>query len=294
MNNKKFLILVKKSMYKFFFLERRSQKTQKELKLNASIRANFKEAHDAHYKTVQEIERVLRKYKVCYVRRYRGRKVNYDQFDFVITVGGDGTFLEAARNITRQIILGVNSDPKHSIGRFCVANRKNFAELFAHIVHGNVKVKSYQRLNLKLNTNLPVKVLNDMLICHANPAAMSRYILSIGKQREDHRSSGLWVSTPVGSSGAIYSAGGRVVDSLSHQFQYGPRELFRKNEIRYQLTGGLIDFTKPVVIRSMMRHGVIFIDGAHVRLPFGFGCIAKITISKTPLKTIDYIDQKKP
>ena len=115
---------------------------------------------------------------------------------------------------------------------------------------------------------------------------MSRYRLTVNGIGEDQKSSGLWISTATGSSGAIWSAGGKLMAVESKKIQYLPRELFRWEKERYRLKGGIVDLEKPMVISSMMRDGVIYVDGAHFRIPFGFGNVAYISRSPQPLKTV--------
>ena len=55
------------------------------------------------------------------------------KFDFIISVGGDGTLLEAARGATNQILFAINSDPKWSVGRLCNATSENFADKFESV-----------------------------------------------------------------------------------------------------------------------------------------------------------------
>ena len=76
-----------------------------------------------------------------------------------------------------------------------------------------------------------MNVLNDILVCHHNPGAMSRYFLTVEGTREEQRSSGVWIATAAGSSGGLHSAGGKVLTQKSKEFQYRPRELYRGKNI---------------------------------------------------------------
>jgi len=58
---------------------------------------------------------------------------------------------------------------------------------------------------------LPYYALNDLLVAHANPAAMTSYTLQLGTVSEPQRSSGLWIATAAGSTAAIRAAGGRML-----------------------------------------------------------------------------------
>ena len=287
MKIKNALIIYKKSTYQFYFFEHRSKKFEKELRLHPSMRTKFKKAHEEHICTLGHIKRVLKEAGIRFKAYYRGKISNYRPFDLVVTVGGDGTFLEAARHTKRQVILGVNSDPRRSIGRLCVANRQNFKGILKTVLGSRPPVKFFSRVSLwHSKSKRKINVLNDILICHKNPAAMSRYRLIVNGANEDQRSSGLWVATAIGSSGAIHSAGGKTLPRESKLVQYMPRELFCGHGAKYRLKGGVISLRNPMTVRSMMRNGVLYIDGAHFSLPFSFDDVIKFSISREPLRAV--------
>ena len=282
------LLLYKNSTYKSYFLSDPKRLPQLKELFNSHEIKRFRRTHETHYWTLDFIEAVLKSRKVSYKRASRGQKVDYNRFDLIITVGGDGTFLEASRHIKKQMIVGVNSDPNWSVGRFCVGNAKNFEKLLDLILVGQAKTKYFQRINLSFNDKQREwTVLNDCLFCHSNPAAMSRYHLSLGRIKEEQRSSGMWVATAAGSTGAIHSAGGHVMPPAVKNLQYHPRELYKGLKTDYKLKGGIIKPGQTFAITSLMREGIVYIDGCHVSTPFSFGQIAFLTLSKHPLKTFE-------
>jgi len=222
-----------------------------------------------------------------FTKACRGSSINYKRYDLIITVGGDGTFLEAARHLENQIILGVNSDPSWSVGRFCCATFKNFEKLLDKVLVRRALIKKFNRLRLSFSDGTkPMDVLNDILICHENPAAMSRYYLSVGKTKEEQKSSGIWIATAAGSSGGIHSAGGQLLPQEAQTFQYKPRELYKGRNVRYILKGGVLKPTQKITLTSLMREGVVFVDGSHVCLPFSFAAEIQVTHSVNPLNII--------
>jgi len=281
------LLLYKKSSYSTYFLGRKRISSELKNLLHSDDVERFKETHQHHYASLLAIEGVLKHAGLPYSRCCRGTKVDYARFDLVITVGGDGTFLEAARNIRRQVILGVNSDPRWSVGRFCAATVDNFAVLLNALLSGKAVIKDFQRMRVGFSGNVkPFDALNDILICHRNPAAMSRYYLSVGAYKEEQRSSGVWVATAAGSTGAICSAGGKALPFESSKIQYKPRELYQVDR-KYRLEGGVVDPAKThLKVVSMMREGVVYGDGSHVSVPFSFGRRLHISLSPCPLKVV--------
>ncbi len=284
----KVLLLYKNSTYASYFLSGKSRLKELRGISHHSEIGRFKETHEYHFRSLSHVERTLKSRNLSYTKVRRGDPVDYRRYYFVITVGGDGTFLEAARGIKNSLILGVNSDPAWSVGNFCAARAQNFEKVLDDVLTGGPTIRYYQRIMLTFPKGFTkaVHVLNDILICHSNPAAISRYYLTIGKVREEQRSSGIWISTAVGSSGAIHSAGGRLLQPQSKKIQYRPRELYLWKNAHYTLKGGVVTLNKPLVVTSFMREGVVFVDGSHHKIPFPFGCSIKITQSPYPLKVV--------
>lgn len=245
-------------------------------------------ARHAHACALKEVKRCLEKMGLPYKAVYRSGGHNSAGYTLLISVGGDGTFLEAARGmLDTQAILGVNSDPKRSAGSFCAADARTFKNILRRILEGKACVRNLNRLQLRLNgKSLPFHAVNDLLITHEKPAAMSRYSIQIHSRQEEQRSSGLWISTAAGSTGAIRSAGGRVMDRGSLAIQYRPRELYPAPGLTYRLKGGVVQLKHPLRIGSLMRRGLICVDGEHVRIPFRYGDLLEVVRAKTRLRLI--------
>jgi NAD+ kinase len=288
MRIKNVLLFYKKSAYKIYFLEERSTFNPKNRPIAQKELDRFKRAHREHYATLRHIGEILTKYGICYTKVFRGQVVDYDAYDLVITIGGDGTFLEAARNVSRSPLLGVNSSVSYSVGNFCIANINNFEGILQRILQKNFQMKTFHRLHLDVDQHRnEIDCLNDILVCHSNPAAMSRYLLTIGKVTEEHRSSGVWIATPSGSSGGVLSAGGKKIAHTARKLQYMPRELYWGIGWKYRLTGGILPAGQNIKMTSLMRDGRIYVDGTHIDIPFPFGVTAHIALSSRPIRTID-------
>ena len=288
MKSKNVLVVYKKSAYQIYVLEHKNPlfRERESLKEAGYLKA-FRASHELHYQTLRAIQLFFKEKGIKCRAVYRAKKINYAPYDLVITVGGDGTFLEAARRMGKQKVLGINSDPKGSVGSFCTANPRTFKGVLSRFFSGRAKISQLNRLKLILQGKpIGTNVLNDILICHRNPAAMSRYWIKVGGKREEHRSSGLWVSTAAGSTGAIKTAGGRILDRRSKLIQYRPRELYQGHGVKYRLKGGLVAPSKILKIGSMMRDGMLYIDGPHLKIPFRFGDTLQVSNSPFPLSVI--------
>lgn len=281
------LLLYKNSTYASYFLSDRKRLAQLQGFLNSEEIKRFRATHENHFWSLSYVEAVLKNRKLKFTKACRGTSLDYNRYNLVITVGGDGTFLEAARQVKNGTIWGVNSDPIWSVGRFCSGNSRNFELILDKVLSGKPPIRKFNRLKLSFSDGTQsMNVLNDILICHQNPGALSRYYLTVGGIKEEHRSSGVWIATAAGSSGGLHSAGGKILPQENKGFQYMPRELYRWKNVRYYLRGGILKPTQKITMTSLMREGVVFVDGSHVCLPFSFGARITVNRSSNPLKII--------
>ena len=285
MRIKKALLLYKKSTYRHHF-----QKFRIPVRLSMADKAfirRFKKTHDVHYESLAVVSSVLKDRGIRFDMAPRGTLADYGAYDWIITVGGDGTFLEGARFLTRQYILGVNSDPQWSVGRFCAVTAGTFPSLLERILSGRGNIVRLNRMEVQFESSgEKVLALNDILACHQNPASMSRYCVRIDGKEEEHSSSGLWVSTAAGSTGAIRSAGGSVMPLASRDLQYRARELYRGSGNSYRLQAGRVPPGIRIRLLSLMKEGRVYLDGSHECRLFRFGDLIRIRSSTRALHYI--------
>ncbi|MEA2604336.1 MAG: kinase [Acidobacteriota bacterium] len=203
----------------------------------------------------------------------------------VISVGGDGTLLTASHWVRDGLLLGVNSAPGDSVGFFALARRETFAEILDRILRGELSPLSVARLAVALNGQpIPEPVLNDVLAVHQHPAATSRYLLRLVEKEEEHRSSGLWIAAPAGSTAGIASAGGRRMPLRSRRLQFRARELYRAPGRTYELASGFVAPDESLLVESRMEDGWLFLDGARTSYRFPFGAKAEMRLAPEPLR----------
>lgn len=202
----------------------------------------------------------------------------------VVSVGGDGTLLTSSHWVRDGYLLGVNSAPGDSVGYFSLARRETFAAILDRILQRTLRPLSVARLGLTLDGRLlPEPALNDILAVHEHPAATSRYVLGLGETEEEHRSSGLWIAGPSGSTAGIASAGGRRMPLLSRRIQFRVRELYRAPSRKYELASGFVAPGETLLLESRMEDGWLFLDGARTSYRFPFGAKAEVRVSPSPL-----------
>lgn len=247
-------------------------------------------AHRQHIETVEAVRGALKARRIDYLEASIGTltpalKRGLARADLVITVGGDGTALGASHYIRDGRMVSVNSAPGDSVGHYCSLSAGDFAGGLDDILSGRWKPFELARIEVRLDGRpLPELALNDLLIAHQSPASTTRYLLRLGAIEEEHRSSGIWISTASGSTAAIHSAGGSVMPLGSRKLQYLVRELYCVSGTRYRLAKGMTPAGGGLTIASKMPEGRLYIDGSKTCYNFHFGVRADISISDHPLR----------
>jgi NAD+ kinase len=202
---------------------------------------------------------------------------------FVVTVGGDGTLLATSHWVTDATLLGVNSAPRSSVGYLTRTRLATVARDLARIVKGDLLPQPVSRVEVELEGRRLPPALNDVLVAHEQPAATSRYRLRLGRRTEEHRSSGLWVATPAGSTAGIRSAGGQPMSLGEHRLQFRARELYRLKDRAPVLGSGFVEASQTLEVESAMEAGWLFVDGARIAFRFPFGARATFRVAARPL-----------
>lgn len=201
--------------------------------------------------------------------------------DLVICVGGDGTVLDVSHQVLDVPVLAVNGDPERSVGYFCATDAFGLGRVLNEWLAGEASMSTLHRMVIDLDgERLPFACMNDILVANRNPAMMSRYVLTAGRREEQQASSGVWISTPAGSTAGIRSAGGTVMPLEGAMVQYLVREPFLGRARRYELLRGVRHLREGLRIRSLMDNGALYVDGPWNVVPFEIG--SELTLSEGP------------
>jgi NAD+ kinase len=112
--------------------------------------------------------------------------------------------------------------------------------------------------------------------------------VSFAGQSEEQRSSGVWVCTAAGSTGAARSAGGRVLPFASNKLQLVVREPYLevRNSARPDpISLDRIVFQPPetMTLLSKMEDARLYLDGPYRQVPVGLGDRVVCGVSAEPL-----------
>lgn len=195
---------------------------------------------------------------------------NVFQADYVISIGGDGTFLRTATQVgSLQIpIAGINTGHLGYLADFSFENIDKFVdELFG----GNLPIDQRSLLEVSANGNvsLPKRfALNDVAIQKSSSASMLHMRTRInGKELTTYLGDGLIISTPTGSTAYNLSVGGPIIHPACSCLVVSPiaahsltmRPLVVSDELAIEIT---TESKRSETFR-------ISIDGKSVAVPMG-------------------------
>lgn len=290
-------------VYKYSALESYSAKQiRRHKERNPELFHRMQVAHDEHSQAFENLQHIIeeKKLSVTYFERDTLSR-NLDDFKAVISFGGDGTFINASHFIEKSLLLGINSSPQNSIGHYCRFELKSpsgvkaFRKKIISLVQTSSRASSETHL-LRMQVSVADKVvgfpvLNDILFTEQNPAATSRYTLIYRGIPHDQKSSGLWVTTPTGSTAAYQSAGGTPFQLKELRFIV--RELYSdtvaqtEGRVREKkLLAGSVKRGGVLELVSSMMHGALYLDGSHQKVPVVLGDHIVLSIHPHALRAI--------
>lgn len=205
-----------------------------------------------------------------------------DDTALVLSVGGDGTFMRAARWVgdSEIPILGVNTG---HLGYLASCSLEEAREMIGAICRGEVIVE--RRMMLKVDCEaFPYDVwpyaLNEVAILKEESASMIKIRSNIdGRFLADYRADGLIVSTPTGSTAYNLSAGGPIIEPTLDCMAISPVAPHTLT-VRPLVVGG--DSSLELSVESRTREFKVSLDGCGVSVPTG----TEVTISRADFSTL--------
>ncbi len=144
---------------------------------------------------------------------------NTDDCDFIITIGGDGTIIHAAKaGAKRGIpILGINAG---RLGYLADITPQEFDKLSV-VSTGDFIIEERMLLEVSVNSQ-KYYCLNDAVISKGSLSRMIDIELKVDNGLISYRADGLIAATPTGSTAYSMSAGGPIVDPSLELFIITP------------------------------------------------------------------------
>ncbi len=226
--------------------------------------------------------------------------------DIVVALGQDGLVANTLKYLDQQPLLGVNPDPKRYDGQLLPFRLSHLRQVLPEVFLRRRAIRHVSMAVARLNTGLTIHAVNDLFIGPRSHGS-ARYAIQLGKKREAHSSSGVIVSTGLGSTGWLKSliTGATGISHLvnaqlgrpisespgnfdptfpwdSRHLLFTVREPFPTRNTAATMLFGRVTEQQPLVLESQMgENGVIFSDGIEADfLDFNSGTKATITLAE--------------
>lgn len=267
--------------------------------------SQYERQHQTYYKSLEETMKALDNYgKIQRLDRNYLPNFIFREEDIVVVVGQDGLVANTMKYLDNQSIVGVNPDKKLWDGVLLPFEPKDVKKIVYELTRKKRKIKEITMAKATLKDGQELYAVNDFFIGPKGHSS-ARYKLNFGKISEEQSSSGIIVSTGLGSSGwlkgilcgaiGISSKLENLKNSLIEQNEFllpnlkwdsrtlifSVREPFPSRSSQANCIFGEISENKPLeLISKMPENGVIFSDGVESDfLLFSSGMQASISVA---------------
>lgn len=242
---------------------------------------DYQSEHEQYYRSAKEAEIVLSEIgQVQIVDRLFVPNFIFGKDDIIVAVGQDGLVANTLKYLNNQPLIGVNPDPGRWDGVLLPFNVKDLKVIISELQKNQRKIKEVTIAQATLNDGQTLYAVNDFFVGHKSHVS-ARYKIRVNNVEEQHSSSGIIVSTGMGSSawfkslmiGAVTITKQLLNNKINIKPQYEfpwdsdflyytVREPFPSKTSGASLVFGKITRNKPLtVISQMAENGVIFSDG---------------------------------
>lgn len=258
----------------------------------AAESAKYKESVSDSCRQLEELARVQiidREYVPNYI---------FGADDIVVAIGQDGLVANTLKYLSGQPLIAVNPDPARYDGILLPFRERDLMQITREVLLGRRKYREVTMASATLNDGQVIFAVNDFFIGRKTHVS-ARYSLNFCGRAENQSSSGVIVSTGLGSTGwlkSIVAGASGIVNTISARVDnpnigtlpwdsdylyYSVREPFPSKTTGAGMVFGKISKNDPLRIMSQMpENGVIFSDGVEEDfLQFNSGIEALITVA---------------
>ncbi|MCO4182258.1 sugar kinase [Proteus terrae] len=251
--------------------------------------------HNLYQKQLTEAELILKSLgRFQLLERGLLPSYQFSPRDIVVVIGQDGLVANTLKYLNGQPIIAINPDPSRWDGKLLPFEIGQLKETVINTINKKMPFKTITFAQATTNDGQSLLAVNDLFIGPKSHTS-ARYILQWNGTEEVQSSSGIIVSTGLGSTGwfqSILAGAMAITGEASHpllqgfswserKLQFSVREPFPSRTTGVALTFGTIEPDSPLQLGSLMpENGVIFSDGIEDDyLQFNAGCIAHIGIA---------------
>ena len=152
--------------------------------------------------------------EICIFNSYDAKQQDFkEKIDIIIVLGGDGTLLNVAREISKKYqipILGINIG---NLGFLSSTDISSIDEALDKIKKGKYRKDSRMLLECKIGKSIEKEnALNDIVVARGTLSRIVKFDVYVdNKLYASFKGDGLIVTTPTGSSAYSFSAGGPII-----------------------------------------------------------------------------------
>jgi NAD kinase len=263
---------------------------------------DYEAEHRVYLQAVQAAEATLGRFGRVH-RLDRGFLANYlfAPDALIVVLGQDGLVANTLKYLKdAQPVIGVNPDPTRWDGVLLPFGVKDLGSIAPEVLAGRCSVQRVTMARASLSDGQELHAVNDLFIGPRTHVS-ARYAIQQGGRTENHSSSGVIVSTGLGSTGWLQSllagaaaiAGHALATPIralqgngfswdADHLQYTVREPFPSHTTQVGMVFGAIAKDQPLrLVSQMPGYGVIFSDGIEADfLEFNAGMTATITLAQ--------------
>ncbi len=251
--------------------------------------------HDLYQRQLIQAESILKPLgRFQLLERKLLPSYQYSKQDIVVVIGQDGLVANTLKYLNGQPIIAINPDPARWDGKLLPFEIGQLKEVVQKTIQGKAEQKTVTFAQATTNDGQSLLAVNDLFIGPKSHTS-ARYLLNWKGEKEFQSSSGIIVSTGLGSTGWFQSilAGAKAITGVAHhplsngfgwgdnKLQFSVREPFLSKTTGTKWVFGTIETESPLMLESLMPdNGVIFSDGIEDDfLQFNAGCIVTVKIS---------------
>lgn len=173
--------------------------------------------HNSYHAALETITAALKKYgRVHSVYREYLSNYIFGKDTIVIVLGPDGLVANTMKYLDHQVIIGINYDPKKYDGILLPFGPNNLKAILPGVISGKREIKRITMAKAVTSDKQELYAVNDLFI-GAKSHVSARYQIEFNQKSEMHSSSGIIISTGLGSTGwlkGILSGSYGLVSSL--------------------------------------------------------------------------------
>jgi hypothetical protein len=220
--------------------------------------------------------------------------------DIVLVLGQDGLVANTLKYLDGQPLIAINPDPARYDGILLPFVVEDALTIIKEVLNDGRNIQAITFGEVKLNDGQYLLAVNDFFI-GVKGHSSARYEVIVDGKRERQSSSGVIVSTGLGSTGwfkSLMTGAARIAETMGHVLPgtvyekgvswdsdflfYMVREPFPSTYTGTELTFGRVTKSKKLeIVSNMPIDGIIFSDGVEQDyLEFNTGRIANIGVAE--------------